>query len=64
MTTAELEDEVGRRASVLKWVQQKGVRNFKDLSSIFEEYRADPRGLTERAYKELGVVRVVTEGGS
>jgi archaeal flagellar protein FlaI len=61
LTQAELADEVGRRANVLKWVQQKGVRNFKEVSSIYEEYRNDPKGLTERAYKEQGLLRVTTE---
>jgi len=61
VTTAELADEIARRATVLKWVQQKGIRNFRELSAIFEEYRADPRALSEHAYKELGLLRVTTE---
>jgi len=60
-TTAELEGEVRRRAAVLKWLQQKGIRNFRDVSSVFEEYRADPQEVAERAYKELGLIRVATE---
>ncbi|MCL5672984.1 MAG: type II/IV secretion system ATPase subunit [Nitrososphaerota archaeon] len=62
MTHAELADEVGRRASVLKWIQQRGIRNFREVSSILEEYRTDPKGMTERAFKELGLIRVTTEG--
>jgi flagellar protein FlaI len=61
MTSAELADEIGRRAVVLKWVQQKGIRNFRELSAIFEEYRANPKAISERAYKEQGLLRVVTE---
>lgn len=61
LTPAELADEINRRATILKWVQQKGIRNFKEVSAIYEEYRSDPRALTERAYKELGVIRVATE---
>jgi type IV secretory pathway ATPase VirB11/archaellum biosynthesis ATPase len=62
LTQAELADELGRRATVLKWVQQKGVRNFRELSAIFEDYRSNPRGVAERAYKEQGLIRVATEG--
>jgi hypothetical protein len=61
LTVAELADEIARRGAVLKWVQQKGMRNFRELSAVFEEYRADPRALAERAYKDLGLVRVTTE---
>ncbi len=62
LTVPELADEIGRRAIVLKWVQQKGIRNFRDVSAVFEEYRADPREMLEKAYKEIGLVRVATEG--
>ena len=61
LDSAELADEIGHRATVLKWVQQKGIRNFRELSAVFEDYRANPKGVTERAYKELGVMRVATE---
>ena len=60
-TTAELEDEITRRATVLKWIQQKGIRNFREVSAIFEEYRATPKETAEKAYKELGLIRVTTE---
>ena len=61
LTSAELEDEIGRRATVLKWIQQKGIRNFREVSAIFEEYRLDPKQITERAYKEMGLIHVATE---
>ncbi|MDE1854144.1 MAG: type II/IV secretion system ATPase subunit [Thaumarchaeota archaeon] len=64
LTVAELADEIARRATVLKWVQQKGIRNFKEVSTIYEEYRTDPRALSDRAYKELGLIRVATESGA
>ena len=63
-TPAELEGEIRRRASILKWIQQKGVRNFREVSAIFEEYRVDPRTLAERAYKDMGLLHVSTESGS
>jgi len=61
LTHSELDDEIGRRATILKWVQQRGIRNFKEVSTIYEEYRSNPRALIERAYKELGLIRVTTE---
>jgi archaeal flagellar protein FlaI len=61
LSVEELSDEMNRRATVLKWAQQRGIRNFRELSTIFEDYRFDPKAVSERAYKELGLLHVATE---
>ncbi len=48
-------DELNRRAAVLGWLQEKGVRNFRELSSTFEEYVAHPKDVLARASREMGV---------
>jgi archaeal flagellar protein FlaI len=57
----QLAEEVGQRSTVLRWAQQKGIRNFKEISSVFEEYRANPQVVLERSSRELGVLRVNPE---
>lgn len=34
----ELIEEIGHRKTVLKWLQKKDIRNFKELGRIFEKY--------------------------
>ena len=43
------------------WVQSRGLRNFWELATVFEAYRADAEGLVSKATKDLGVLRVTTE---
>jgi archaeal flagellar protein FlaI len=61
LSVNQLADEIAQRASVLKWAQQRGIRNFRELSSLFEEYRSNPRVVAERASKDLGLLRITTE---
>ena len=37
-TIDELIEEIGRREKILKWLQTKQIRNFKELGRIFEKY--------------------------
>ena len=34
--------EIDRREDVLKWFQYKGIREFKELGAMFEQYRRNP----------------------
>ncbi len=45
--------EIDRRALILRWVQQKGIRNFKELSPILELYVARPEEVFKTAAAEL-----------
>ena len=55
LNLAEIIDELNRRALVLGWLQEMGVRNFRQLSSAFEEYLAHPNEVITKASKDLGV---------
>jgi archaeal flagellar protein FlaI len=61
LSMTQLSDEITQRAAVLRWVQQKGMRNFRELSTMFEEYRYNPQGVLERASKDLGILKMATE---
>ncbi len=49
----EVLKEIDRRALILRWVQQKGIRNFKELSPILELYIARPSEVFNTAASEL-----------
>jgi flagellar protein FlaI len=53
-TLSDITTELERRTMVLRWVQQREIRNFRELTLIFEEYRARPREIFERARDDLG----------
>lgn len=52
---ADVTDELNRRSIVLRWLQERGVRNFREVSSILEDYASRPGPVFQRAVKELGV---------
>jgi archaeal flagellar protein FlaI len=52
-TMGEIMKEIDRRALVLRWVQQKGIRNFKELSPILELYVSRPEEVFKTASTEL-----------
>ena len=45
--------EIDRRALILRWIQQKGIRNFKELSPILELYVSRPEEVFKTASTEL-----------
>jgi len=49
----EILKEIDRRALILRWVQQKGIRNFKELSPILELYMSRPQEVYNTAASEL-----------
>lgn len=49
----ELVQEIERRALILRWIQNKGIRNFRDLSSLLAEYIDRPQEVYQRAQREL-----------
>ncbi|HEY4674182.1 MAG TPA: type II/IV secretion system ATPase subunit [Nitrososphaerales archaeon] len=64
ITLAELLDEVNRRSLVLKWIQQRGIRNYKELSNLFEEYTSRRQETYEKAVeglREFGSTRSVVQ---
>ncbi len=64
ITVQDIVKEIDRRALILKWMQQKGIRNFKELSPLLELYVSRPievynRAATELEAKGIVVARVV-----
>lgn len=55
LSLAEMIDELNRRAVVIGWLQELGVRNFRQLSAALEDYLAHPKDVIARASRELGV---------
>ena len=53
ITVAEILKEIDRRALVLRWIQQKGIRNFRELSPILELYVSRPDEVFKTAAAEL-----------
>ena len=53
ITMEEIMREIDRRALVLRWVQQKGIRNFRELSPILELYISRPEEVFKTASAEL-----------
>jgi len=54
LRVTDLLDELNHRGLVLRWLQEKGVRNFRELSATFEEYLAHPQSTYERVSREMG----------
>jgi len=53
ITIADAMKEIERRAVILKWMQQKGIRNFRELSPLLELYVTRPTEVYNRAVSEL-----------
>jgi flagellar protein FlaI len=49
----EVIKEIDKRALILRWVQQKGIRNFKEVSPILELYNSRPQEVFNTAASEL-----------
>jgi len=53
ITMESIMKEIDRRALILRWIQQKGIRNFKELSPILELYVSRPEEVFKTASNEL-----------
>jgi archaeal flagellar protein FlaI len=53
ITMESIMTEIDRRALILRWIQQKGIRNFKELSPILELYVSRPEEVFKTASNEL-----------
>ncbi|HZW84672.1 MAG TPA: type II/IV secretion system ATPase subunit, partial [Nitrososphaerales archaeon] len=57
----QIEHEIEMRSVVLRWMQEKGLRNFKEITPLFEEYSEDPISTYDRALAELESMRAKPE---
>ncbi len=55
MDLSDVVEELNRRAVILRWLQERGVRNFREVSSILEDYASKPAPVFQKAVKELGI---------
>ncbi len=62
VNSSELISEMNRRGVFLRWLQQKGIRNYRELSGQFENYSANSLQAYEKASKDLGLIHEVEEG--
>ncbi len=47
--TAELTEEIKRRELILKWMQMEGIRNYRKVGAIFEQYYRTPQEIYKQA---------------
>ena len=50
----ELIEDIRRRELILRWLQYKDIRNFKDLGRIFEKYKEKPNEFYMEVSGEIG----------
>jgi flagellar protein FlaI len=62
VSSSDLIAEMNRRGVFLRWLQQKGIRNYRELSGQFENYGSNSTQAYERASKDLGLMHEVEEG--
>lgn len=53
-TMDEIIDDIKRRETILRWLQYKDIRNFKELGRIFERYQEKPQEFYVEISQELG----------
>jgi flagellar protein FlaI len=62
----EVDDEINRRGTVLRWMQKNNLRNFKELTPVLQSYIDEPLAIYDRAVRELlstGATVPVVVGG-
>jgi archaeal flagellar protein FlaI len=42
LSIADIDGEIQRRATILQWMQKNGLRNFKEITPVFQAYIDDP----------------------
>jgi flagellar protein FlaI len=52
LSGSDLEIELEKRATVLEWMKEKGIRNIFDVGKTIQEYYRDPEGTLKRIRKE------------
>jgi len=50
----EVLEELDRRVMILDWLKKRGIRNYRDIGAIFEQYHNNPREIYEKIEKQIG----------
>ena len=61
LSLPDIISEINKRGLVLKWMQQKGIRNFREITYLFEEYRSRGDELYQRVVSDLGKAGMAIE---
>jgi flagellar protein FlaI len=59
----ELVEEIKRRELVLRWLQKKDIRNFKELGRVFEKYQEKRGAFMNEIKSELDSVSIAKKQG-
>lgn len=57
----ELEEEIERRIAVLRWMLEKGIKDFREVSNIINQYYLFPEETYEKAIMELHTIEISLE---
>jgi flagellar protein FlaI len=49
----QLNNEIANKISVLKWMIENNIRDYKEVGKIVSEYRKNPESILERVSKEM-----------
>ncbi|MDG7010848.1 MAG: Flp pilus assembly complex ATPase component TadA [Nitrososphaerota archaeon] len=55
VSLADVTEELNKRALILRWLQERGVRNFREVSAMLEDYASKPGPVLQKAVKDLGI---------
>ncbi|MEM2872893.1 MAG: type II/IV secretion system ATPase subunit [Nitrososphaerales archaeon] len=53
MNMDEVLEELDRRALILDWLKKRGIRNYRDIGAVFEQYHNNPKGVFEKIEKQI-----------
>ena len=52
ITREDMWEELQRRSTVLKWMQENDITNFKEVGKVIAQYQSNPEDLMEKIRKE------------
>ncbi len=61
MTAEEMKKELARRVKILRWMQKKNLREFKDVARIVDTYRENPAQLLKEIKEDIPVKEILEE---
>ena len=53
-----LEEELENRKLVLAWMEQKDIRDYKQVGHIVGEYQKNPQGILTQAQREMECLEI------
>lgn len=56
MSIDEILEEIDRRVLILDWLRKQGIRNYKEIGAVFEQYHNNPKEVFEKIEKQVEAV--------